>query len=389
MLIATRRTACSIHWFCRLLIFSTFSSVLSLEDKSESSLALSDTSSRKDKLLNVFNIVRFPNNGCNTTSDTYGVCYTATECISLGGTSAGSCASGFGVCCAFSGTCGGSTSVNNTYFKSDGSETSPCQFEVCKCSSDVCQIRLGFDSFDILQPSTNLPGDAIPNQRTQCINAQFSASSDGPAAPIICGTNTGYHMLLEARDDCNKLTFTWTTTGTRTWNIHVMQIACTAKWKPPEGCLQYFTGTTGTISSYNYLGGTHLANQLYSNCIRAERGYCSISYTSTSDTNFQLSGQNPTTITPPATTYLGDSCTTDYIILAGSGDAPDANTNYDRFCGAVLNLDSGSTASATVYTNKMPFHVGVVFDGTELDAPPTTSTEYSKGFNLYYSQTAC
>jgi len=34
--------------------------------------------SRKERLLNVFNIVRFPNSGCNTTSDTYGVCYTAT-----------------------------------------------------------------------------------------------------------------------------------------------------------------------------------------------------------------------------------------------------------------------------------------------------------------------
>jgi len=381
-----RKRSSSVHWLCKLLILASLSSVNS-EDNSESSLALSDT--RKEKLLNVFNIVRFPNNGCNTTSDTYGVCYTATECVSLGGSSAGSCASGFGVCCAFSGTCGGSTSVNNTYFKSDGSETSPCQFEVCKCSSDICQIRLGFDSFDIIQPSTNLPGDAIPNQRTQCISAQFSASSDGPAAPIICGTNTGYHMLLEARDDCNKLTFTWTTTGTRTWNIHVMQIACTAKWKPPEGCLQFFTGTTGTISSYNYLGSYHLANQLYSNCIRAERGYCSVSYTATSDTNFQLSGQNPTTLTSPDTTYLGDSCTSDYIILAGSGDAPDANTNYDRFCGSVLNLDSGTTTSATIYTNKMPYHLGVVFDGTELDAPPTPSTEYSKGFNIYYSQTAC
>jgi len=386
-----RKTAWRLHRHCRLLFLCMFSSVVSLnsvgeEGKSESSLALADTSDRKDRLLNVFNIVRFPNNGCNTTSDTYGVCYTATECISLGGSSSGSCASGFGVCCAFSGGCGGSTSVNNTYFKSDGSETSPCQFEVCKCSSDICQIRLGFDSFDILQPSTNQPGDAIPNQRTQCINAQFSASSDGQAAPIICGTNTGYHMILDARDDCNKLTFTWSSSGTRTWNIHVMQIACTDKWKPPEGCLQFFTGTTGTINSYNYLGGTHLANQKYSNCIRAERGYCSISYSSTS---FELSDTASTSPTSP-TAFLGDSCTQDYIIIAGGGATADANTNFDRFCGPRLNLDAASTIAAAILTNKMPFHLGVVFDGTELDVTtPAALTENSKGFEISYTQTAC
>ena len=56
---------------------------------------------RQHRLLNVFNIVRFPNEGCNTTGSQYGVCYTATECEALGGTAAGTCASGFGVCCAF------------------------------------------------------------------------------------------------------------------------------------------------------------------------------------------------------------------------------------------------------------------------------------------------
>ena len=75
-------------------------------------------SERDDKLLNVFNIVKFPNDGCNATSGSYGVCYTSLECSSLGGTSSGSCASGFGVCCLFSGGCGATTSLNNTYFKS-------------------------------------------------------------------------------------------------------------------------------------------------------------------------------------------------------------------------------------------------------------------------------
>ena len=41
-------------------------------------------SARQDKLLNVFNIIKFPNDGCETVSGTYGVCYTASECDSLG-----------------------------------------------------------------------------------------------------------------------------------------------------------------------------------------------------------------------------------------------------------------------------------------------------------------
>ena len=48
---------------------------------------------RGGKLLNVFEIIRFPNSGCNSTTvgNTYGVCYTATECAGLGGTSSGPC----------------------------------------------------------------------------------------------------------------------------------------------------------------------------------------------------------------------------------------------------------------------------------------------------------
>ena len=85
----------------------------------------------------------------------------------------GQCAGGFGVCCSFTGGCGGTTSVNNTYFVSSSSDSSPCQFSVCKVSDDICHIRLNFDTFDISQPSTALAGDGLPGQRTQCLTAQF------------------------------------------------------------------------------------------------------------------------------------------------------------------------------------------------------------------------
>ena len=40
----------------------------------------------------------------------------------------------------------------------------------------------------------------------------------------------------------------------------------------PDGCTQYFTGTSGTFSSYNFGGGIFLDGMSYSNCIRQEYG---------------------------------------------------------------------------------------------------------------------
>ena len=31
----------------------------------------------------------------------------------------------------------------------------------------------------------------------------LQVSSDGPASPVLCGTNTGQHMYVEASEDCN------------------------------------------------------------------------------------------------------------------------------------------------------------------------------------------
>ena len=52
-----------------------------LEDEERAALKL-----RSGRLLNIFQIVKFPNDACNATGGNfYGTCYTATECNSLGG----------------------------------------------------------------------------------------------------------------------------------------------------------------------------------------------------------------------------------------------------------------------------------------------------------------
>ena len=53
----------------------------------------------------------------------------------------------------------------------------------------------------------------------------------------------------------------------------------------PSNCLQYYTGITGQIQSYNYnpTSGRQLANQDYTSCIRVESRFCGIQYTPCND----------------------------------------------------------------------------------------------------------
>ena len=104
-------------------------------------------SSAAARILNVFNIVTFPNDPCvgNSLTGQYGSCLTASECSSLSGLSVGSCASGFGVCCTSYQGCGGTWNLNNSYWRDSKSmtgstqsdETSPCTFKVCRTDSDI------------------------------------------------------------------------------------------------------------------------------------------------------------------------------------------------------------------------------------------------------------
>ena len=51
--------------------------------------------------------------------------------------------------------CGQTTSLNNTYFASTTSgDSSPCSLRVCRANTNICQIRLDFDTFSIDGPVT-------------------------------------------------------------------------------------------------------------------------------------------------------------------------------------------------------------------------------------------
>merc|ERR1711923_158322 len=62
------------------------------------------------------------------------------------------------------------------------------------------------------------------------------------------------------------------TAGNRFWKILVQRIACDSPDLPPAGCLQFFTGLSGLITSFNgaRMNNAHrmIQNQQYRVCIK-------------------------------------------------------------------------------------------------------------------------
>merc|ERR1719342_428370 len=118
---------------------------------------------RKERVFSLFSVVQFPNDACASTSGTYsnGTCFTANECSSNGGSANGNCASGFGVCCVFSISASGSKiNQNNSYIVNPSypsnyaptSTPSTVSYTIEKCSTDICRIRLDYESFVLTAP---------------------------------------------------------------------------------------------------------------------------------------------------------------------------------------------------------------------------------------------
>merc|ERR1712110_805522 len=297
------------HFVIAVCLFFATYSALALEEVPET---------RDEKLISTFQIVRFPNDVCIGSNSRNGTCYTSAECSDKDGTSSGSCADGFGVCCTFViSKCGSSTSENLTYWTQPTTVSAgSCSLTVCPINEDICSIRLDLTTFVITGPSTRITLELnrrygqVQGSRTveylgsthatNCQADSFSVQGASPSTnpPLVCGTLTGQHMYVEADTDrCNRLTFAFaekassavtmtnnygiTTLATRTWDITATQIECTSLTLPPPGCTQYFwsspTAATYTLTSANWLtAGTsvHLANQHDRFCVRRERGKC-------------------------------------------------------------------------------------------------------------------
>ena len=182
-------------------------------------------------------------------------------------------------------------------------------------------------------------------------------------------------------------------TNIPTWSIKVSQHSCSDWWKAPTDCTQYFTGETGTLKTYNYDSGVHLANQDYNICIRTERKMCTIYYAQTGPATFKMSG------TIAGSGNIQSSwCSEDYITIPGGQNpalpiAPPTATRINRFCGGMLQHKLVGTTAVTISTVITPFRIGVVTDGGESDSystpPATYKQSLSTGFKIHYKQLNC
>jgi len=390
---------------------------------------------KEGKILPLFQVISFPNDLCSGTSKN-GTCYTAEECSSAGGTTDGTCANGYGVCCIFSIGCGGSSSQNCTYFESSGTPSAgQCSAEVCQCNNNICQMRLDFSSFVITGPSTatttgaaavatsvvyclngeETAGTALGtscNYATRCLTDSFSVTPSQDWSPTICGTNTGEHMYIESDEDCTSLDFQFsdnaidTTLATRSWSIKVTQIACDSQARAPDGCTQYFTGSTSnTVNSYNYQSGSgyQLASQQQNVCVRRERGYCRICWSETAQGDLAVSGtvvnmgylvKKTKTNTKACCGYgaTGKGVNYDCVKIPGAvktgGTCVAAATHCNSgFCGNALATTTGTTRK-TICSTQTPFRLNYVTDAYEVGAEAgTVVTDY--GFKLAYILTSC
>merc|ERR1711878_188407 len=359
----------------------------------------------KDGKLLPFQIIKFPNDPCDVSSTKNGTCYTSEECSDKGGTSIGSCAEGYGVCCTFSIGCGGSSSENCTYVEISSPSAGMCNAQICPTTTNICQIRLDFDTFVITGPSTVTlsigkfiggepnTGGVEQMDRGTCKSDTFSISN-APHIPVICGTLTGEHMYIDASTDCNNLEFVFgqtavgvTTLATRSITIKASQLAC---------------------------GDSNLANQAQTVCVRRESGNCQICWYAASNTDVSLSGMSAaiTSTKTYKSTKVKDSLCCGYgadgknsawgydcLMIPGAvkGSSPYTVVTPVSLCGQGNGLaySSGTyktTATPdagqqkTVCSASLPFRISFFSDPYE---QMVSDGQGSYGFKLSYFQRSC
>ncbi|XP_047358561.1 uncharacterized protein LOC124952550 isoform X1 [Vespa velutina] len=357
---------------------------------------------REKRLFPLFTVVRFENNACGGLNGENGTCISSTECSQRGGISSGVCANGYGVCCIVMVSCGQMINDNNTYFVNpnypstfDGTDS--CQLTLLKLHPDVCQFRLDFVQFTIRGPET------INNL---CTYDQFIVSGGNPV-PTICGTNNDNHMYIDAGiGQTNPIALTFVTSGSsfpRSWKVRISQIRCNTIYRAEEGCLQYFTGVSGQIKSFNFdsSAGLQLSNQDYSICIRMEKNFCGIQYMACSDEATmvsnsgigQMSRNNAFTLTgntqgTQIASMTGAMCQTDWLMIPcaiNAGKSPSMSTTcIDRLCGGTFNADNQNLNSSSVISTVKPFRL--IFHTDAIEAPNDVG---NRGFCLNYIQQPC
>jgi len=373
---------------------------------------------RHEKAIGIFNVVRFPNNVCDTggNGNMNGTCYTAEECTARDGVASGSCADGYGVCCVITLSCGDTTTENCTYLNQDasntpatddGDENLSCTYTICPATTSIRRIRLELSSFQIADPFQPAEDGSAANQDDasssigHCVTDRLNVIGVGAAIPTICGFNTGQHMVVDTDGtECVKAIFSFAPGGgtSRNYRIHVLQFDQFNDMGGPAGCLQYFTGQMGMVNTFNWNGigaSTHLANQNYQVCIRQRIDACRICWAPVNAVGMEgtiavkgafgvsnavtAAGAMPEAGQDNNCAVVAGANSGDFVTIrsGNSGGAAPAGAGLnnpmiangelgsDLFCGRFLNAAAAAMTDETICSRVTPFRLGVFFDGTE------------------------
>ncbi|XP_059089368.1 uncharacterized protein LOC131885357 [Tigriopus californicus] len=201
-------------------------------------------------------------------------------------------------------------------------------------------------------------------------------------------------MIVDASDECHKASFDFGGTVTsRQFDIKVTQYACGDENGGPDGCLQYFTGNTGTFASYNFPTTataltstvTHLSNQCYTMCFRQEQGKCAICFQPVITASIAVIDQASFGLSlSPAGIAAGTqdtSCSMDYLQIPGAEEdgattvfvvGSIADEIHNRICGRFFNLENGNDGvggtdnEESICTQQRPFRVHFKTDADEV-----------------------
>jgi len=362
------------------------------------SVATALPSPRTGKVLGLFSVVTFPNDECKTimTPSMSGVCVTSEECSNSGdtiATASGNCASGFGVCCMRRIVAPGSITQDLTHIQNEDfpsaeaalRATAPVPPATDRAvnimgGANICALKVEFITVQLLNPSaTGVCGEEAISVRTPARNP-----GAGFGVENLCGVLTGQHIFVDVAPAVGAMAMTLNIdtsnlSGDRMWKILIRQIQCDDVNRPPGGCLQYHTGLSGQLTSFNgaRTGDAHqmIQNQNYKICIKRGAGMCGVTYreaTSGAVDSFNLEGDDAANF--DGNSLVGADCTdpaaakAQAIIIQPMG----------LFCGGKLSSASGETVPGPVMGG---FDVRVV--------QTNTATQAGSGFNLVYTQTSC
>merc|ERR1712088_1172888 len=367
---------------------------------------------KEAKAFSLFNVVTFQNDACTSTSITTqsgarsGQCFTAEECTAKGGTASGGCAMGFGTCCLFTQSeCGGQVDNNCTHIQNDGFPTAltgtattalpNCNYQINKAQADVCSLRLDFLTFNTQAGNVALVTAAIGDSAGACRDTfgVITNTNGAGATPVICGQNDGQHMYIDigpAPGATATIGFTFMAlAATRSWEIKVTQLECGNPMTPPDGCLQWHTGSAGQLTTFNFAGNAlHLADQNYNICIRQEMGMTCTVYTvcaaiAGQGLPYSLSNRDVTGLPAAALGFTDNTCTEDFIEISGSSEVCHATVLTNKYCGDVLTTEitNVGTINTPICDCTTPFRVGIHTDGVmDTAAVPMANEDADAGF---------